>query len=140
MGTLSEFTVKTDGERFYSITDEILVQHRLLNPEYASGSLLLYLPHTSCALCINENHEPSAMADMQNFLKHLAPLNLGFITHKTEGQDDSPSHMKSILLQTSLMFIVDKGKIILGEWQGIFLCEFRHAPKNRRVYLKFQAD
>lgn len=131
-------TIKTYGERFYSITSEVKEQLDKINIQ--SGTLLLFTPHTSCALCINESYDPSACEDMENFLKHLAPRNLHFIKHCDEGADDSPSHMKSILLQPSITFIIEKGKLLLGQWQGIFLCEFRDSPKERTVYLKYQTD
>ena len=76
----------------------------------------------------------------QSFMKHLAPRNLNFITHTLEGPDDSPSHMKSILLQSSLAIPVDKGEIFLGRWQGLYLAEFRDQPKRREILLKFIAD
>jgi len=103
----------------------------------ADGVLYLYCPHTSCSLTITESFEDSAVNDVQEFLKGLAPRNAPFITHKTEGEDDAPSHMKSILLQTTLTMFVKRGQLQMGQWQGIFLCEFRDDPKSRQVWLKF---
>lgn len=136
--------IPTSGERFYSITEQVqngLHDHiREVHPGAVSGVVHLFMPHTSCALTVSEAFDPSAARDMENFLKHLAPRNLPFIEHTAEGPDDSPSHMKSILLQQSLSLIVDQGKLILGTWGGIYLCEFRDSPKSRNVLLKYQPD
>jgi secondary thiamine-phosphate synthase enzyme len=102
-----------------------------------SGVLYLFLPHTSCGLIIQESFDPSAKADMEKFLKHLAPRTLSFIEHTAEGPDDSPSHMKTILTGNSLQVIVENGEILLGTWQGIYLCEFRDGRHSRKVHLKF---
>lgn len=130
--------IETGGERFYDITKEV---HSSLkqNCSEQNGLLILFNPHTSCGLTINESYDPSARTDMEKFLKHLAPRNLAFIEHDDEGPDDSPSHMKSILLQNSLQLIVEDGQIQMGQWQGIYLCEFRDDPKLRNLKLKFIA-
>ena len=138
---LYNFSYQTQGERFYEITKEVqsfLKTNILSNSD--SGILHLFLQHTSCALTISEAYDPSAKVDLENFLKHLAPRNLSFIKHTMEGPDDSPSHMKSILLQHSLSIIVEKGELYLGTWQGIYLCEFRDSPKKRNIILKFMPD
>ena len=134
MKQYKELSIQTSGERFYPITD--LIQKELKDSKITHGMLTLFCPHTSCALCVNEDYDPSAREDMQEFLKHLAPRNLKLITHTDEGPDDSPSHLKSILLQPSLHFIIDQGSLVMGQWQGIFLAEFRDAPKNRKIYFK----
>lgn len=133
-----EITIPTSGEGFYDITDTIQKEIASYNAEEScrEGILVLYIPHTSCALTINESYDPTAKEDMENFLKYLAPENLKFIRHTSEGPDDSPSHMKSILLQTSLTIPIDQGKLCLGTWQGIYLCEFRKDHKKRKVLMK----
>lgn len=134
-----ELTIPTKGEAFYEITEQIkgsLEKYRHENPE---GILFIYIQHTSCALAINESFDPTAKEDMENFMKHLAPENLNFIRHTAEGVDDSPSHMKSILMQTTLTIPVHKGRLMLGQWQGIYLCEFRRQPKTRKLILKYLA-
>lgn len=133
---MKEIKIQTHGEQFYSVTDVIKSELPTL-AESHSGVLTVFCPHTSCALTINENYDPSAREDMQEFLKHLAPRNLAFIKHTDEGPDDSPSHMKSILLQSSLQFIVHSGQLMVGQWQGIYLCEFRDAPHTRKLWLNF---
>ncbi len=127
--------ISTNGERFYDITQEI----KNISIE-GDGMLYLFLPHTSCALAISEAYDPSAISDVGQFFKHLAPRNLSFITHTAEGPDDSPSHMKSILLHQTLTLMVEDGQIKLGTWQGIYLAEFRDGQHERKVHYKFIKD
>lgn len=134
--------IETSGERFYEITKQVghKLDEILQVVESTSGILQLFVKHTSCGLTISEAYDPSAVRDVENFLKQVAPRNQTFITHTTEGEDDSPSHMKSILLQQSLGLIVDRSSIVLGQWQGIYLGEFRDSPKRREILLKFVGD
>jgi secondary thiamine-phosphate synthase enzyme len=131
---------QTSGERFYDITSLINKEQKKVNPESLSGILHLFVTHTSCGLTINESYDPLAKKDMENFLKHCAPRNLSFIEHTDEGPDDSPSHMKTMLVNQNMSFIVENGRIILGQWQGIYLCEFRDDPKQRNILVKFVKD
>lgn len=134
-----KITVPTHGERLYSITEHIHSSLSELTLQQ-SGILHLFIQHTSCALTISEDYDPSAKRDLEVFLKYLAPRNLPFIEHTLEGEDDSPSHMKSILLQQHLALPVEDGKLLLGTWQGVYLAEFRDAPHQRSIILKFQRD
>ena len=129
--------IMTSNDSFYEITQQVKDQFSNTFTHAPEGVLYIYMPHTSCALTINESFDPTAKEDMENFLRHLAPDNLSFIKHTSEGADDSPSHMKSILLQTSLTIPAHKGELMLGTWQGIYLCEFRNSPKQRSVILKY---
>lgn len=135
-----EIKVKTTGEKFYDITKLVkeALSSQLSSSE--SGVVHLFIKHTSCALTVNESYDPSAKEDLEKFLKHSAPRNLNFIQHTDEGEDDSPSHMKSMLLNQSMSFIVENREMLLGTWQGIYLCEFRDSPKTRSVLIKFQKD
>lgn len=132
--------IETNGERFYDITNEIKKAISKETQNNKNGIAHLFITHTSCALTINESYDPSAKKDLEVFLDHIAPRDLGFITHTDEGEDDSPSHMKSMLLNQSMSFIVEKSEFVLGTWQGIYLCEFRDSPKTRSILLKFVAD
>lgn len=132
--------IRTEGERFYDITPQVKEALPELLNGAKSGMLFLCCMHTSCALTISENYDPDAREDLEAFLKHLAPRNLKFIKHTDEGPDDSPSHMKSVLLGQSLQLIISDSQCLLGQWQGVFLGEFRDSPKERKVYLKFIQD
>lgn len=131
-------SIQTNGEKFYDITKQIhsSFKEKVKNQD---GLLIIFNPHTSCGLTLNEAYDPSARLDLEEFLKHTAPRNLSFIKHTDEGEDDSPSHMKSLLTGGSLQIIVEDGELLLGTWQGIYLCEFRDHPKTRNLKLKFLA-
>lgn len=132
--------VSTPGDGLHDITSQVAnLLTEILPSESQNGLLHLFLQHTSCALTINEAYDPLAAKDMENFLKHLAPENLSFIKHTDEGPDDSPSHMKALLTGHSLTIPVIKGEMQLGQWQGIYLCEFRKDPKQRKLLLSFLA-
>ena len=86
---MEKLQIETQGEGFYDITEQICASISL----HEDGILTIFCPHTSCALTINEAYDPSASEDLQAFLKHIAPRNLGFIKHTMEGPDDSPSQI-----------------------------------------------
>ena len=136
----SEINIQTSGEKFYDITSLIKEKLNSILDGASSGVLHIFVKHTSCALTINESYDPSAKDDLEEFLKHCAPRDLHFIKHTDEGEDDSPSHMKSMLLNQSMSFIIDEREMVLGTWQGIYLCEFRDSPKTRSILIKFQKD
>jgi secondary thiamine-phosphate synthase enzyme len=138
MSEIKEILMKTNGEGFYSLTPSI--KNLLKNHwPHGNGVLTLFNTHTSCGLTINEAYAPEAALDLEAFLKHIAPRNLAFIKHKDEGPDDSPSHMKSLLIQTSLQIFVEHGELKMGQWQGIYLCEFRDEPKTRKILARLSS-
>ncbi len=102
----------------------------------ADGSLTVFVRHTSASLTIQENADPSVLVDLTSVLRHLAPENAGW-THDTEGPDDMPAHVKTMLTQTSLQVPVLDGRMMLGTWQGIYLIEHRARPHRREVVLQF---
>ena len=136
----TKLDIQTHGEQFYNITENVKSALQKMEPRPRNGILHLFISHTSCGLTINESYDPSAKEDLESFLDHIAPRDLSFIKHTDEGEDDSPSHMKSMLVNQTMSFIVDSSEIILGTWQGIYLCEFRDSPKQRSVLLKFIED
>ena len=103
----------------------------------ADGLLTLFVRHTSCSLLIQENADPSVRADLEAFLARLVPPadapGQGWITHRAEGPDDMPAHLKAALLPTSLAIPVSGGRLALGTWQGIYLWEHRSCPHRREV-------
>lgn len=136
MSTFSTIIIDTNEEKFHAITNKIQDEAKKII-QSKSGILYLFLPHTSCGLLIQESFDPSAKTDMEKFLKHLAPRELSFIEHTAEGPDDSPSHMKSIVSGHTLNIIVEQGQLVLGQWQGIYLAEFRDGSHKRKIHLKF---
>mgnify|MGYP005995262757 CR=1 FL=1 len=97
------------------------------------GLCTLYIQHTSASLLIQENYDPSARVDLENWLIRLVPENDSLYTHTLEGADDMPAHIKSALTAVSISVPVIDGQSALGTWQGVFLWEHRHQPCNRTV-------
>lgn len=97
------------------------------------GMCHLFIQHTSASLLIQENADPSARADLENWLNRLVPESDPIYTHTAEGPDDMPAHIKAALTATSLSIPVINGKPALGTWQGVFLWEHRHRPGPRNV-------
>lgn len=97
------------------------------------GLLNLLIKHTSAALALNENADPDVRHDLNAIFDRLVPENAPFYLHTDEGSDDMPSHAKSILVGSSLTIPITHGKLNLGTWQGIYLCEFRNYGGSRRI-------
>lgn len=97
------------------------------------GLCTLYIQHTSASLLIQENYDPSARVDLENWLNRLVPENDSLYTHTLEGADDMPAHIKSALTAVSISVPVIDGQLALGTWQGVFLWEHRHQPCYRKV-------
>ncbi len=99
------------------------------------GLLHLFIKHTSAAISINENADPSVRIDMEEIYNRLVPENQPFYTHVMEGPDDMPSHVKAGITGFSLSIPVSNGRLNLGTWQGIYLCEFRNHGGRRKLVL-----
>ncbi len=123
-------TLSAKPRGFHLITHEIVRQLPTL-PK--CGLLNLFVQHTSCGLCINENADPDVRHDLNHIFNNLAPENDPHYYHTLEGSDDMPSHAKSILSGVSLTIPITNGRLNLGTWQGIYLCEYRNYGGSRRV-------
>lgn len=130
MVSQTEFTLRQRGRGFHLITDEIIAQLPQL-PE--AGLLNLFMKHTSAALTINENADPDVQADMAKIFDNLIRENEPYYVHTLEGDDDMPAHAKSSIVGATLTIPITKGKLNMGIWQGIYLCEFRQHGKNRKI-------
>ncbi|MCL3782052.1 YjbQ family protein [Prolixibacteraceae bacterium JC049] len=115
---------------FHLVTDWVENQLGKL-PEV--GMVNLLLQHTSAGLTLNENADPSVRTDFESFMNHLIPENHPVYTHIYEGSDDMPAHLKSSIIGASLTLPVTNGRLNLGTWQGIYLCEFRNLGGKRRI-------
>lgn len=123
--------ISTSGQSLYEFTQKV---HSLVNKsDIQNGLCNLFIQHTSCSLIIQENADPSAKHDLENWLNRLVPENDSLYTHTYEGADDMPAHIKSILTATNLSIPIIDGQLALGTWQGIYLWEHRHAPHSRNV-------
>lgn len=125
--------VATDGQGLYEVTD--LVQREVAESGIDEGLCTLFIRHTSASLTIQENADPSAQRDLENWLNRLVPENDPAFTHTDEGPDDMPSHIKAALTSTTLSIPVLDGRAALGTWQGIFLWEHRRSPKRRQILI-----
>ncbi|HEY3640412.1 MAG TPA: secondary thiamine-phosphate synthase enzyme YjbQ [Xanthobacteraceae bacterium] len=126
--------VKTGGQGFTEITDDAA---RFIAAAGArDGALLLYLRHTSASLVIQENADPDVRADLATALDRLVPPGQHWL-HDSEGPDDMPSHVRTMLTGVSLHVPVAGGALLLGHWQGIYLAEHRTSPRRREVVLQF---
>ncbi len=114
----------------YDITRQIKANLKDL-PE--RGLIHLFLQHTSAAITVNESYDPAVMRDFEHYLQRIVPREVDFLTHTLEGPDDMPSHVKTALVGCSLNIPIVQGALGLGQWQGIWLCEFRDRPRDRRI-------
>jgi secondary thiamine-phosphate synthase enzyme len=126
--------IDTTGPGFFEFTRDAA---RFLNEANAGeGALLCYLRHTSASLVIQENADPDVQTDLVTALDRLAPANAGWV-HDTEGPDDMPAHVKSMVNGVSLHVPVIGGRLGVGTWQGLYLAEHRAAPHRREIVLQF---
>ena len=103
--------------------------------ENAVGLMHLFLQHTSAGLAINENADPDVRLDLNDWLDKIAPENQPEYRHTLEGSDDLPAHFKSVMLGVSLTIPLTNGRLGLGIWQGIYLCEFRNHASGRKLVI-----
>lgn len=125
-----EFSLSEKRRGCHLITTEILNNLPKL-PQ--TGLLNLFVKHTSCALSINENADPDVRVDIENIMNHLVKENEPYYEHTLEGSDDMPAHAKSSLFGVSLTIPITNGRLNLGTWQGIYLCEFRSYGGPRKI-------
>jgi secondary thiamine-phosphate synthase enzyme len=125
--------IATRGEGLYEITDALEAFVR--DTGIAVGLVTAFCGHTSCSLILNENADPAVRTDLIGFFKRIAPQNMEWIVHRTEGPDDMPAHIRTALTQSSISIPVGGGAPMLGTWQGLYLFEHRARPHRRRVVL-----
>ena len=126
-----QLRIDSGGQGFREITP--LVQAVVGRSRIAEGLATIFVQHTSCSLCIQENADPSARHDMERWLAKIAPENDPAYTHTSEGPDDMPSHLRSMVTKTSETIPVRHGKLATGTWQGLSLCEHRRRSHQRFV-------
>lgn len=126
----SQCNFSFSAQGLYEITDK--VQDEVKKSGVINGMCNIFVTHTSCSLCIQENAAPSARADLEHFFNELVPFSDSF-THVAEGRDDMPSHIKTALTSVSINIPVICGHLALGTWQGIYLWEHRSHPGTRNL-------
>lgn len=117
---------------FHLITK--MIEQRL-PPLPKKGLINIFLKHTSAALALNENADPSVRQDFETIFNKLVPENQNYYTHTMEGADDMPAHIKSSIIGQSLNIPITNGRLNLGTWQGIYLCELRNQGGTRNVVI-----
>ena len=130
----SLLTVQTSGAGFTDLTAE--VAKFVADARAREGAVTLFIRHTSASLTIQENADPTVLVDLTTALDRLAPENAGW-RHDTEGPDDMPAHIKTMLTATSLHVPVLRSALALGTWQAVYLVEHRTRPHRREVVLQF---
>lgn len=139
MWTQKEFRLAPRARGFHLITDEILKQL----PELANckiGLLNILIKHTSASLTINENADPTVRKDFESFFNRAVPEDEPYYLHNDEGSDDLPAHLKASLLGTSLNIPVTNGRLNMGIWQGVYLCEHRTHGGSRTLVVTLQGE
>ena len=126
----TEITLKPRHRGFHLVTDEIM---RQLPKLPKTGIVNIFTKHTSCGLSINENADPDVRVDMETIFNRLVPENRSEYVHTFEGADDMPAHAKSSLSGVSLTIPITDGRLNLGTWQGIYLCEYRNYGGSRKL-------
>jgi secondary thiamine-phosphate synthase enzyme len=128
-------SIRTTGSGLYEFTNDVVRFVR--ESGVTEGLLTLFVQHTSCSLCVQENADPDVRRDLEEFFRRLVPSSdtpsMRWIAHTTEGPDDMPAHIKAALTAVSLSIPVMAGRPALGQWQGIYLFEHRDAGHTRRV-------
>lgn len=125
------FEVRTRGKGTFEISDEVAAI--VARSGIRTGTVTVFVRHTSASLVIMENADPSARRDLEVFFDKLVPENTPWFVHTLEGPDDMPSHIRMVLTRTSEVVPVVNGRMTLGTWQGIFLFEHRRAPHRREI-------
>ncbi|MEM9396199.1 MAG: secondary thiamine-phosphate synthase enzyme YjbQ [Pseudomonadota bacterium] len=135
----AEINLKARPAGFHLITDEVIEAVPQLR-DVTLGLLHLFIQHTSASLAINENADPDVRGDLLRHFEVLAPRNAAYYQHTMEGPDDMPAHIKAILTDTDLTIPIRDGRLALGTWQGIYLCEHRDRASGRRLIATIQGS
>jgi secondary thiamine-phosphate synthase enzyme len=130
--------VRTNGKGLYEITDD--VRAKIDRCGVRTGTVTVFVQHTSCSLVVMENADPTARRDLEAFFNRLVPEDADYFTHGSEGSDDMPSHIRMVLTRTSETIPIADGKMQLGTWQGVFLFEHRRAPHRRKILITIMGE
>ncbi len=134
-----EITLKPRSKGFHLITDEILFSIPEIR-QIKIGLANLLLKHTSASLTLNENADPDVRSDMKKYFDDIVPENKKYFEHTSEGADDMPAHIKTSILGNSITIPISNGKLNLGTWQGIYLCEHRNFARARNLLITLNGD
>tara|TARA_X000001036_G_scaffold51382_2_gene40908 strand:- start:3779 stop:4201 length:423 start_codon:yes stop_codon:yes gene_type:complete len=129
-----EIIISKKKRGFHSITDELILQFPDLE-NIQNGMCQIFIKHTSASLTINEDADPTVLLDFESHFNDMVPENQAYYKHTFEGSDDMPAHLKSSLLGSSVNIPLTDGKLNLGSWQGVYLCEHRNHAGPRSLVI-----
>ncbi|MEC9376560.1 MAG: secondary thiamine-phosphate synthase enzyme YjbQ [Candidatus Neomarinimicrobiota bacterium] len=134
-----EITLPGYPRGFHIVTDLIIREMPQIK-DISAGLLHVFMKHTSASLTINEDADPRVRTDFESHFNETVPENAPYYRHTLEGSDDMPAHLKSAILGSSVSIPISDGKLNLGTWQGIYLCEHRDRGGSRRIVLTINGD
>jgi len=134
-----EIRLQQKKRGFHLITNEILAQLPEIK-KISVGLLHVFIQHTSASLTLNENADPDVRIDLETHFNKIAPENAPYYMHTTEGSDDMPAHIKASLLGAAVSIPITNGRLNLGTWQGIYLCEHRNFGGSRSLVLTINGE
>lgn len=134
-----EIVLSPKPRGFHLVTSEIVGKFPEIR-KFRVGLAHLFIQHTSASLSINENADPTVRTDMESYFDEAVPENQPYFVHTTEGPDDMPAHIKSSLLGSGVTVPISSGRLALGTWQGIYLCEHRNRARGRRMVVTLCGD
>ena len=129
-----EIIISKKPRGFHSITEEIILKFPKLKG-IQNGMCQLFIKHTSASITINEDADPTVLLDFESHFNSMVPENQPYYKHTFEGSDDMPAHLKSSILGSSVQIPLTDGKLNLGTWQGIYLCEHRNRAGSRNLVI-----
>jgi secondary thiamine-phosphate synthase enzyme len=124
---------------FHLVTEEIL-RYIPEVKKIKTGIVQIFIKHTSASLTLNENADPTVRTDLEAHFNKMVPENMPYYEHDTEGSDDMPAHLKSVLIGNSISIPVTNGKLNMGTWQGIYLCEHRNYGGAREIVITITGE
>lgn len=139
MWTQKTFSLPAKPRGFHLVTEEVLRQLPEL-AEVQCGLLHLFIQHTSASLTVNENADPTVRGDLERHFNRAVPERAPYYEHDYEGDDDMPAHIKCCILGSSVSLPISDGRLNLGTWQGIYLCEHRNRGGARRLVATVQGQ
>jgi len=134
-----EIVLEQRGRGFHLVTDEVVIQLPELK-NIKTGLMHILIKHTSASITLNENFDPDVRSDMEKYFNRTVKENEPWYEHNSEGPDDMPAHIKSTLIGSSLTIPITNGKLNLGTWQGIYLCEHRNHARSRKLVVTIFGD
>ena len=134
-----EISLPSYSRGFHIVTDHIIGEMSQIK-DISAGLLHIFIKHTSASLTINEDADPTVRMDFESYFNESVPENAPYYRHTLEGSDDMPAHLKSAILGSSVSIPISDGKLNLGTWQGIYLCEHRDRGGSRRIVLTINGD